>query len=315
MTDISLIIPFHNRKELLPRLFEGIRRIEGCEVEIIFVDNNSDVSTRAVVQDFINELHTPNLTFKLLTELKAGSAAARNTGLDATAGEYVYFFDSDDELTPSMLPAALTLARKKNADIVAVQTNHVFSNGKIIPRRMVHSADPRLHIVANNFATQSLFLSRNFAIEHGRWDETLFYWNDFELALRLLLYKPAIAWLSGTYHKIYHHPRSITGNSFSEHIDKIIAAHNAVEQDIKHLCLRADGHADLACQSALRSALNRRKALYAGYIRHEREAAPENAHIIYNSIDRKSMRFCDRLILPLLYRLSACGVRGVYRLA
>lgn len=307
MTDISLIIPFHNRKELLPRLFEGIRRIEGCEVEVIFVDNNSEVSTRTVVQDFINEPHTPNLTFKLLTELKAGSAAARNTGLDAAVGEYVYFFDSDDELTPSMLPAALDKARKEGADIVAVQINHIFSNGKIIPRRMVHSADPRLHIVANNFATQSLFLRREFAIKHGRWDETLFYWNDFELALRLLLHKPAIAWLSGTYHKIYRHSHSITGNNFSEHIDKIIAAHNAVEKDIINLCCPPD------IQRRLIRALNCRKALYAGHIHHEKTNL-HAASIIYNSINREAMDFFDHLRLPLLYRLSAWGVRGVYRL-
>ena len=307
MTDISLIIPFHNRKELLPRLFEGIRRIEGCEVEVIFVDNNSEVSTRAVVQDFINEPHTPNLTFKLLTELKAGSAAARNTGLDAAVGEYVYFFDSDDELTPSMLPAALDKARKERADIVAVQINHAWDNGKIKPRRMTHSADPRLHIVANNFATQSLFLRRKFAIEHGRWDETLFYWNDFELALRLLLAKPRIVWIEGTYHKIFRHNQSITGDSFAKRVDNILAAHEAVEKDIDNTRL------DMTKKTSLKAALNCRKALYAGHVRHEGDI--KAAYIIYNSIDRSAMTFFNRLHLKLLYCLSAWGVRGVYRLA
>ena len=48
-------------------------------------------------------LHRPN----------GGAAAARNTGLDAAAGEWVLFVDADDELLPGLwdaLPSALAAA-------------------------------------------------------------------------------------------------------------------------------------------------------------------------------------------------------------
>ncbi|MBP5628252.1 MAG: glycosyltransferase [Bacteroidaceae bacterium] len=301
----SLIIPVHNRKELLPRLFRSIRNITGCEAEVLLVDNNSDADTRAVLQAFVDESNSSadNIKASLLTETKPGAAAARNRGLDAAKGEYVYFFDSDDEISPEMPALAEALARKENADAVALQVQYISPDGKAMPRHIIRTADPCYQIVANNFATVSLFLRREFAVAHARWNEDLRYWIDFEWAFRILLAKPAMAWLDGTYHRIHQHPDSITGTRFADHTDQILATHAAIHHDIEN---------EDKNEKLLRS-LNSRKALYAGHVRHEGNR--RGAHLIYNSIDPTIRTFLDRLRLPLLYRLSAWGVPGLWRCA
>ncbi|MBR4782350.1 MAG: glycosyltransferase [Bacteroidaceae bacterium] len=298
---VSLIIPVHNRKELLPRLFASLRRIEGCEVEIIFVDNNSDADTHTVLQAFVDEIGA-----RLLTEAKPGAAAARNAGLDAATGDYVYFFDSDDELSPEMLRDAETLARSADVDAVGLQVVYINPDGSSHSRHFIRSADPRRHVVANNFATVSLFLRRSFAQAHGRWNESLFYWIDFEWAFRILLARPSMAWLTKPYHRIHVHPDSITGTRFADRVDKILSTHQALEDDIKQLSI-------LDSQFSINRALNSRKALYAGHIRHEGNR--DAAYLIYNSIRPEYRTFLDRLRLSLLYWLSAWGVPGVWRLA
>ena len=305
---VSLIIPVHNRSKLLPRLFDSLRRISDCQVEIIFVDNNSDDNTCAIVQNFVDAIDAPGISAILLHETKPGAAAARNCGLDKASGDYVYFFDSDDELSPSMLSAAQELADKEKADAVALQVRYVYPNDHVAPRHIIHSTDPRRHLVANNFATVSLFLRRSFAQKHARWNESLFYWIDFEWAFRIMLANPKTVWLPGVWHKIYVHSDSITGTRYGDRADKIIVAHNAIEQDIR----RSENTASRKAQNLLR-ALNNRRALYAGHIRHE--GNKQAAYLIYNSIDCSVLPFIDRLRLPLLYRLSAWGVRGVWRLA
>ena len=307
---VSLIIPVHNRSELLPRLFDSLRSIKDCQVEIIFVDNNSDDATCSIVQQFVDNINTTCTasTAILLHESKPGAAAARNCGLSKANGEYVYFFDSDDELSPQMLSAAQELAIQENADAVALQVNYIDPSGNVTPRHIIRSTDPRCHIVANNFATVSLFLRRTFAQEHARWNEGLFYWIDFEWALRIMLANPKTVWLPGAWHRIYQHSNSITGNRFVDRIDEILTAHSAIEKDIK----QEIGVRGKEVRSFLR-ALNSRKALYAGHVRHE--ANSQAAHLIYNSIDRSICTLTDRLRLPLLYRLSAWGIRGVWRLA
>ncbi|MBQ7742692.1 MAG: glycosyltransferase family 2 protein [Bacteroidaceae bacterium] len=305
---LSLIIPVHNRKELLPRLFQSIRNIKGCQIELLLVDNNSDADTRAMLQTFVDETNSDagNISATLLTETKHGAAAARNRGLDAATGEYIYFFDSDDEISPDMLAKAEALASRQDVDAVALQVNYISPEGKITPRHIVRTADPRYQIVANNFATVSLFLRREFAVAHARWNEDLRYWIDFEWAFRILLAQPTVAWLDGTYHRIHTHGNSITGTRFADRVERILATHGAIEKDIVQF------ESSKAKVRLLRS-LNSRKALYAGHVRHEGNR--QGAHLIYNSIDLTVRTLLDRLRLPLLYRLSAWGVPGLWRLA
>ena len=305
---VSLIIPVHNRKELLPRLFQSIRDIKGCKVELILVDNNSEGDTHDILQAFVDEMNggAGNITATLLSETKPGAAAARNRGLDAATGEYIYFFDSDDEISPDMLAKAEALAQKEDVDAVALQVNYISPEGKVTPRHIIRSTDPCHQIVANNFATVSLFLRRSFAVANARWNEDLRYWIDFEWAFRILLAKPTVAWLDGAYHRIHQHNDSITGTRFADRVEGILATHNAIEKDV------------VECESSkvrkftLRS-LNSRKALYAGHVRHEGNR--QGAHLIYNSIDTEARTFWDRVRLPLLYRLSAWGVPGLWRCA
>ncbi|MBP5360303.1 MAG: glycosyltransferase family 2 protein [Bacteroidaceae bacterium] len=310
---LTLIIPVHNRKELLPRLFRSIRNIRDCEVELLLVDNNSDADTVAMLQAFVDETNAAegNIKARLLTETKLGAAAARNRGLDAATGEYVYFFDSDDEISPEMPALAEALARKEKADAVALQVRYISPDGKATPRHIVRTADPRYQIVANNFATVSLFLRREFAVSHARWNEDLRYWIDFEWAFRILLANPRMVWLDGTYHHIHQHTDSITGTRYSDRVDEIIATHAAIEKDIKKL---STSEAPQLCGPAtLSRALNSRKALYAGHVRHE--GNQQGAHLIYNSMDPAVRTLPDRLRLPLLYQLSAWGVPGLWRCA
>ena len=280
---LTLIIPVHNRKELLPRLFSSLRQINDCQIELLLVDNNSDADTRAMLQSFVDETNSAagNIRATLLTETKHGAAAARNRGLDAATGEYIYFFDSDDEISPDMLAKAEALACRQDVDAVALQVNYISPEGKITPRHIVRTADPRYQIVANNFATVSLFLRREFAVAHARWNEDLRYWIDFEWAFRILLAQPTVAWLDGAYHRIHQHSDSITGTRFADRVEEIIATHQAIENDIIGLNSRT-------FESLLR-ALNSRKALYAGHVRHElravadaedRDAEVENGGIV-----------------------------------
>ena len=335
---ISLIIPVHNRKEFLPRLFSSLRQVSDCQLELLLVDNNSDADTRAMLQDFVDDTSSAaaNIRATLLTETKPGAAAARNRGLDAATGDYVYFFDSDDEISPEMPALAEALARQQGVDAVALQVQYISPDGKATPRHIVRTADPRYQIVANNFATVSLFLRREFAVAHARWNEDLRYWIDFEWAFRILLAQPTMAWLDGIYHRIHQHPDSITGSRFADHTDHILATHDAIKKDLEEFesakvaaslsRLREVGTGFADSRRAVRDAcgiqevqvsdllrsLNSRKALYAGHVRHEGNR--RGAHLIYNSIDTDVRTLLDRLRLPLLYRLSSWGVPGLWRL-
>lgn len=306
---ISIIIPFHNRRELLPRMFDSLLTIDRKDVEVVLVDNNSDEATKACVAEFADRCRR-DCPFETVVALepKSGAAAARNRGLDIARGDYVYFFDSDDELTAKMLSQALDLARRKNADVVALRTQMMLPDGSCKTKKLCRYKSPRNQLVSNNLATQSLFMRRSFAMHHARWNERLFYWNDLEWAFRVLLANPRMAELKGRYHKIYIHPDSITGRSFSGRIDKILVAHDAIACDIESCtdCTTKQKH-------PLLRALNCRKALYAGYIC--REGDKEASGQLLNTLDARVFTFFHRRKLNLLFFLAKRGIPGVWRLA
>ncbi len=95
---ISIIIPVHNRRELLGRAVSSVLHQTFPDFEIIVVDDASTDNSTSVLADFPSERITV-----IRHEAQLGPAAARNTGIRAAKGKYITFLDSDDEWLPDKL--------------------------------------------------------------------------------------------------------------------------------------------------------------------------------------------------------------------
>jgi len=111
---VSIIIPVYNCEKYLPECIDSLRKQTLAEIEMIFVcdaspDNSLAILWKAKEEDArIRVIAFPE---------NRGVSAARNAGLDAAAGEYVGFCDSDDWIEPQMLERLYGAAREKDADI------------------------------------------------------------------------------------------------------------------------------------------------------------------------------------------------------
>lgn len=103
---ISIVIPVYN---VAPYIGDCIRSVmrqtwQG-PLECIFVDDCGTDQSMVIVDSMIEEYHG-KIAFKTVRhEENRGLSAARNTGMEAATGDYVYFLDSDDEMTPDCLEA------------------------------------------------------------------------------------------------------------------------------------------------------------------------------------------------------------------
>jgi glycosyltransferase involved in cell wall biosynthesis len=95
MPRVSVIIPTHDRAELLPRAVESAFAA-GKDVEVVVVDDASTDETPVVCRRW------PGVRYVRL-EQNQGVAAARNIGIDVSSSEYVAFLDDDDERLPGSL--------------------------------------------------------------------------------------------------------------------------------------------------------------------------------------------------------------------
>jgi len=96
---ISVIIPVYNRRNVLEECVKSVREQTWKNLEILLIDDGSTdgsdmlCSLLAEADERIRVLNLPH----------RGVSAARNAGLDAAAGEYLFFVDSDDVIDPRLL--------------------------------------------------------------------------------------------------------------------------------------------------------------------------------------------------------------------
>ena len=97
--DISVVVPTHNRRQLLANTLESLigQRAPSVRYEVLVVDNNSSDDTRDVVETFMQRW----TAVRYLFEPRPGVSHARNTGIAAARAPIVAFIDDDVEADPT----------------------------------------------------------------------------------------------------------------------------------------------------------------------------------------------------------------------
>ena len=110
---ISVIVPIYNVENYLQKCIDSIINQTYKNLEIILVDDGSPdncgrmCDVYALKDDRIKIIHKNN----------GGLSDARNVGLDAAAGDYIGFIDSDDSIHREFYEVLINLIFKYNADI------------------------------------------------------------------------------------------------------------------------------------------------------------------------------------------------------
>ncbi len=84
----SVVIPSYNREKSIEATLDSVARQKFRDFECIVVDDGSTDKTCQLAQRY------PFV--RLIQQDNTGPGAARNTGIQASAGAYVAFLDSDD---------------------------------------------------------------------------------------------------------------------------------------------------------------------------------------------------------------------------
>lgn len=110
---ISVIIPIYNDELYLNDALRSIQQQTFPDFECICVNDGSIDKSEEIIDEFVRS----DSRFVKINRVNGGVSAARNTGLDAAKGEYVYMMDHDD-LTPDYtLKKLYEAAKKHNADM------------------------------------------------------------------------------------------------------------------------------------------------------------------------------------------------------
>lgn len=114
---ISVIAPIYGVEHFIGRAAESMMNQTLKDVEFIFVDDCTPDKSIEILKEIVSRF--PERQVQILRhEENKGLPAARNTGLDAAHGEYVFHWDSDDYAEPEMLESLYKEAERDGCDYV-----------------------------------------------------------------------------------------------------------------------------------------------------------------------------------------------------
>lgn len=114
MPCITFIVPIYNMERLLPRALRSLRAQTLTDFEAILINDGSKDGSAALCAQAAAE----DARFRFIDQPNGGVAAARNAGLDAARGEYIFFLDPDDWVEPDAAEVLYHTVRDADADCV-----------------------------------------------------------------------------------------------------------------------------------------------------------------------------------------------------
>lgn len=116
---LSIIIPIYNVEKYIDGTLRSIYSQLGnhiSDIEIIMVNDGSSDQSAAIATQYYDQYQSIT---QLIHQNNMGLSCARNTGLKAAQGQYIWFVDSDDSIESDSLSKIIKYIKEYHADIFA----------------------------------------------------------------------------------------------------------------------------------------------------------------------------------------------------
>lgn len=111
---VSVIVPSYNIEDYIAECIESIIEQSYSDWELILVDDGSKDHTGEICDEYAKK----NERIRVIHKENGGLVSARKCGLKEAAGEYIFYVDGDDWITPDALEIVCECAQREAADIV-----------------------------------------------------------------------------------------------------------------------------------------------------------------------------------------------------
>lgn len=201
MPKLSVIIPIYNVEKYLAKCIESVITKSEVPYEIVLVNDGSTDGSAAIAESY--RARYPALISVIATE-NMGLGSARNTGMDHSTGEYLYFLDSDDYLAPGGIDSILACL-EEDFDLCIFDSITVSEDGREL--RHVSGCRPgdvitldeypelllEIPNVWNKIYRRSLFTDNAIRFPGRAWFEDIRTIPKFYVLADKIVYKPE-AW-------------------------------------------------------------------------------------------------------------------------
>lgn len=116
---VSVLVPIYNSSKFIEKCALSLFNQTFKDIEFIFINDATPDNSIEILNNTINNYPSLKKNIKIINHSSnKGSAAARNTAIDKSTGEFIVFVDSDDYIEPEMIEVLYNKAIASDADIV-----------------------------------------------------------------------------------------------------------------------------------------------------------------------------------------------------
>lgn len=177
MINVTIIIPVYKVEQYIEScLYSVINQIYDGGIECIIVNDNTPDDSMDIVKRVLSG-YNGSISFKVVNHLEnKGLSAARNSGVKAATGDYLYFLDSDDILLENAIRLLTSIAQENLPDVV-VGNFKLIGNCQTIPGlNVTFDSLSNQEAIFNTFISYGIYemawnklVKTSFFHEHDLW--------------------------------------------------------------------------------------------------------------------------------------------------
>lgn len=192
---VSVIVPIYNCADYLPKCIESILEQTYPHIQLILVDDGSTDGSGEICDAYTAK--GPRI--QVIHQENQGVSAARNAGLELVSGAYFMFIDGDDTITPHTIETALAGFFDDSISVCVFGVSKLQEGlrPQTLPMEVgVYNRDEVLRGILTDYAgfgagfpVNKLWKTSVFGSTSciPRFDEALFYFEDLEWVVRMML--------------------------------------------------------------------------------------------------------------------------------
>lgn len=198
---VSAVVPAYNAEKYIARSIDSILNQTRRPDEIIIVDDGSTDGTAEIIKNYGDKV-------RYIHQENAGASVARNTGVNASKGEWIAFLDCDDEWLEDHILQQVELI-ERNPEVVWAGANFYNCFCQDGHRRDIHDKGAGSKLLAGKEVyddyfqayikgapgwTGTLIIKRDALIEAGLFTPSLPMGNDADMWFRIAYKWPSMGY-------------------------------------------------------------------------------------------------------------------------
>ncbi len=173
---VSIVIPFYNQGQYIQETIDSVRESTYKNIEIVVVNDGS-------TDDFTNQIFEHLEGIVKIIKPNGGMSSARNVGIKASSGQFIFPLDSDDKIHPNYITEAVNCLQN-NPELSYVGCwNQDFGLSTLtwLPPGFING----MSFLKNTVSSCAALFQKTALESIGGYDEAMIAYEDWEMYVRL----------------------------------------------------------------------------------------------------------------------------------